>query len=72
MIQTGDDFFGSVVNKSARIAASAAPGEIWLSDATRLMAGDGVFAQSGPRDLALKGLPGRHVVYSLNWRENVA
>lgn len=68
VIQTDDDFFGTVVNKAARIAATAAPGEVCLSDATQLMAGgqdDLTFG--GPRMVTLKGLPGDHTVYSLTW-----
>jgi class 3 adenylate cyclase len=38
VVQTNDDFFGTVVNKAARIAALAAPGEIKVSDATRPLA----------------------------------
>jgi len=71
-IHTGDlvadqaDVFGSVVNKAARIDASAQPTETRLSDATRIMIG-GVtdFQFSEPLSLSLKGLDGTHTVYRL-------
>ncbi len=68
VIQTKDDFFGSVVNKAARVAGAAAPGEIRLSVAIRLMAGlnrnytfeDAVEAQ-------LRGFNGVHMLFRLDW-----
>ncbi len=68
VIQTDDDFFGTVVNKAARVAASAAPGEICLSDATQLLVdGQDELTFGEPRSVSLKGLPGNHTVYSLKW-----
>ncbi len=66
VVQTKDDFFGAVVNKAARIAALAAPGEIQVSDATRKMVGetrDFRFAES--TSVQLQGLEGTHVIYRL-------
>ncbi len=68
VIQTDDDFFGTVVNKAARIAASAAPGEVRLSDATQLLAdGQDGMTFGTPRSVSLRGLPGDHTIYSLSW-----
>ncbi len=68
VIQTDDDFFGTVVNKAARVAASAAPGEVCLSDATQLLVdGHEALTFGAPRSVSLKGLPGNHTVYSLRW-----
>jgi class 3 adenylate cyclase len=68
VVHAGGDFFGSVVNKAARITTRAAPGEIRVSDATRVMIGgaDG-FAFSDPARVALKGLEGEHLIYRLEW-----
>lgn len=67
VIQTEDDFFGNVVNAAARIAAAAAPGEIRLSEATRLLAGEHESLSYGdPAEVTLKGLPGTHRLYRLD------
>ncbi|WP_050927583.1 adenylate/guanylate cyclase domain-containing protein [Aestuariivita boseongensis] len=68
VIQTKDDFFGSVVNKAARIGALAPPGAIFLSDATQVMVGGSGFAFSDPIQTPLKGFDGDHTVFSLDWR----
>lgn len=66
VVEAGDDFFGTVVNKAARIASLARPGEIRVSEATRIMVGGAAeFAFSDPARLALKGLEGEHVTYRL-------
>jgi len=59
VIQTDNDFFGTVVNKAARIAALAEPDEIYVSDATQIMAGNqSEISISKLCEVALKGLPG--------------
>lgn len=66
VVQTSDDFFGTVVNKAARIAALAAPGEIRVSDATRKMAGetwDNLFADTA--SVPLEGFEGEHLIHRL-------
>lgn len=66
VVQSGDDFFGTVVNKAARIAAFARPGEIRVSEATRIMVGGASeFAFFDTARVALKGLEGEHVIYRL-------
>ncbi|WP_299944289.1 adenylate/guanylate cyclase domain-containing protein [uncultured Ruegeria sp.] len=68
VIQTDDDFFGTVVNKAARVAAAAAPDEVYVSDATQLLVGGQDTLNFGPPvSMELKGLPGDHTVYSLKW-----
>jgi adenylate cyclase len=67
VVQTKDDFFGTVVNKAARIAALAAPGEIQVSDATRKMVGetrDCRFANT--TSVQLQGLEGEHLIHRLD------
>jgi class 3 adenylate cyclase len=73
-LHTGDlvaqdgDIIGTVVNKAARIAAIAAPGEIRLSDATRIMVGGAsAFGFGAPATTPLRGLDGEHVIYRLDW-----
>ncbi|WP_299353738.1 nuclear transport factor 2 family protein [uncultured Shimia sp.] len=66
VIATDDDYFGVVVNKAARIAASARPDETRVSDATRLMAGNAPdFGFSNRSEIPLKGLEGSHAVHVL-------
>lgn len=68
--QKTDDFFGTVVNKAARIAATSGPGEIRVSDTARLMVGaDGGFTFADPLNVVLRGLDGEHLVYRLEWQE---
>lgn len=70
VVQSDDDFFGTVVNKSARITALAGPGEICVSDVARAMVGDGSgFTFSPPMQVPLKGLKGEHVIHRLECRE---
>ena len=68
LIIADDDFFGTVVNKAARICTIAAPGEIRVSDATRAMIGDSLdFVFDTPISVPLRGLPGEHLLYRLEW-----
>jgi len=70
LVRTVDDVLGGVVNKAARIAAAAAPDEIRVSEATRLMGGDGPgLAFDDPVHAVLKGLEGEHLLHRLLWRE---
>jgi len=67
VVQAENDFFGTVVNKAARIAAIAAPDEIRVSDATRIMVGGALeFKFSDPATVPLKGLQGDHLIYRLD------
>ena len=66
VIENKGDFFGTAVNKAARINAAAAPDEIRLSDATHIMLGRAAaFEFDDPRDVVLKGLEGTHRLYRL-------
>jgi class 3 adenylate cyclase len=68
VIQAGGDFFGTVVNKAARIAAAARPGEILVSDAARAMvSGGGEFNFDSTIRMHVRGLDGETDVSPLRW-----
>ncbi len=68
VIQTKDDFFGNVVNKSARIAATAGASEVRVSDEVRLLAADLDFVFASPALVALKGFNGDQLTHLLDWK----
>lgn len=66
VVQTEEDFFGTVVNKAARVAATAGAGEIAVSEETHGLAGTGAgFRFRDPVRVALKGFEGEHLIYRL-------
>ncbi|MCU9838315.1 nuclear transport factor 2 family protein [Ruegeria sp. WL0004] len=66
VVENRGDFFGTVVNKAARIAAAAGPGEILVSDALhQMVSSDAGCRFSAPVPLRLKGFEGEHAVYRL-------
>ena len=68
VIASEGDFFGKNVILAARIAAEACGGEILVSDEMRSAAGElEGLGFDGGRELELKGLAGRHRVYSADW-----
>lgn len=68
VVQANDDFFGTVVNKAARISALAAPGEIQISDATHKMIGvAGDYRFANPVSVQLEGLEGEHLIHRLEF-----
>ena len=69
VVQSEADFFGTVVNKAARITAAAEAGEVLVSEATRVMAGEAEDLALVPRGaVALKGFEGAHAVHRLDWQ----
>lgn len=68
VIRTGSDFFGTTVNKAARIAATAGAGEIMVSSTTAEMIGsmEGIRVEDVGL-VALKGLSGSHHVFAVHW-----
>ncbi len=69
VVQSEDDFFGTVVNKAARIAAMAEPGTILVSDATRALGEASDMRFGPPETVSLRGLEGEHQIHRLEWRE---
>jgi len=72
VVQSSGDFFGTVVNKAARITTAAAAGEILVSDVTRAMVGGTTefrFTDTDPKQF--KGLEGQHVLHRLEWQKYV-
>ena len=68
VVQARGDFFGSVVNKAARIASAATAGKIMVSDATRAMvasASDFTFVET--ISASFKGFEGQHLIHQLDW-----
>ncbi|WP_127112686.1 adenylate/guanylate cyclase domain-containing protein [Shimia sediminis] len=70
VVQTEDDFFGTVVNKAARITANAAVNEIHVSDTTREMVADASDMRfANPVSVPLRGFDGDQLLYRLEWQE---
>ena len=66
VVEANGDFFGTVVNKAARIAASANPRQILVSDATRSMVeGSPEFSFESPITIAIRGIEGNHSISTL-------
>ncbi len=69
VVQTREDFFGTVVNTAARIATAAGRGEIFVSDVTRELVGNDSslqFQPKGSHDLSGQASPS--ILHALNWR----
>ena len=63
VLRTESDLFGLTVNKAARVAAAASPGEVVISSTTRDLAGQLEGLEFGqPRIVALKGLADTHQI----------
>jgi len=70
VVQSKGDFFGTVVNKAARIAGVAEPAQILLSDVTRaLVEASGNFDFLQSRTVELKGITGSHGISDIQWRD---
>ncbi len=66
VVQSDEDFFGTVVNKAARITSMAGSGEVYVSDATCVLVGDqnGINFSKSMR-VSLSGFEGEHLVHRL-------
>jgi adenylate cyclase len=64
VLVTGDDVVGHVVNLAARVTASAAGGELVVTDPVRTAVGDvRGLAFAGPYERSFKGIPEKVPVY---------
>ena len=66
-VMPGDDYFGLMVNKAARVAAAAGGGQILASTSTAGMVNPTQFDFGDPMTIELKGLSGTHQVVPLTW-----
>ena len=70
VVHTDDDLLGNAVNKAARIASSAAGGQIVVSRVVRAMLEESPeFSFGDPVEAELKGLPGLHEITPLQWSD---
>lgn len=68
VIRTGGDLYGLTVNKAARVAAAAGPGQVMISSTTRDLAGSMEGVRMGePKIVALKGLSDAHQIIPIEW-----
>ncbi len=73
-MHTGDslrhegDYYGTAVNKAARVAAIAEGGEIIVSSVTAELSGGHGITFGPPRTVDLKGLDGTHVILPVAWQ----
>ncbi len=68
VIHKDEDFFGSVVNKAARVTNVSGPYEIHVTEVTRLLVGNTAGLKfSAPKPVQLKGFGGHQTVYLLDW-----
>ena len=69
IVRAGGDFFGTVVNKAARIAAAAQPGQILVSDvALAMVAGSREFDFDPTIRMRIRGIDGECDVSPLRWQ----
>jgi len=68
VIREGDDFYGRTVIMAARVASEAAGDEVLVTDTVLESTASDLVAFDASRDVALKGLPGRHRVHRARWR----
>ena len=61
------DYYGTAVNKAARIASIAEAGEIIASAITAELSGIRDVDFDSSRTVSLKGLDGTHVVVPVDW-----
>lgn len=72
-MHTGDslrregDYYGTAVNKAARVAAVAEGAEVLVSSVTAELAGGHGVEYGAPRTVGLKGLDGTHVILPVAW-----
>jgi len=67
-VRQGDDFYGKSVIIATRVSTQARGAEILVSSEVKALAeGDGDIAFGEGREVELKGLPGPHTVFPVDW-----
>jgi class 3 adenylate cyclase len=69
VIKEGEDFFGRNVIMAARVAAQARGGEILASSVVKSLLQGSAVPWGEKRAVELKGLPGEHDIWPVNWTE---
>jgi len=67
VIKEGEDFFGRNVIMAARVASQARGGEILASSVLKALAEGSDIPWGEPRSVELKGLPGKHDIWAIEW-----
>jgi eukaryotic-like serine/threonine-protein kinase len=68
VIKEGEDFFGRNVIMAARVASQAQGGEILASGVLKVLLQGSDVTWGEQRTVALKGLSGKHKIWSVAWR----
>ena len=69
VIKEGEDFFGRNVVMAARVASQAQGGEILASGVLKALVEGSEVSWGEKRTVQLKGLPGDHEIWSVQWAE---
>ncbi len=69
-LEKGGDLFGRNVALAARVADQAGGGEILVTSEAGEAAADAGELLAEPREVELKGLPGRHTLIPVGWQES--
>jgi class 3 adenylate cyclase len=69
VIKEGEDFFGRNVIMAARVASQAHGGEILASGVLKALLEGSDVAWGDKRAVELKGLPGEHEIWAVEWSE---
>jgi eukaryotic-like serine/threonine-protein kinase len=69
VIKEGSDFFGRNVIMAARVASQATGGEILASSVVKALLSGSDVSWGDARRVELKGLPGEHEIWSVNWSQ---
>jgi class 3 adenylate cyclase len=67
VIKEGEDFFGRNVIMAARVASQANGGEILASSVLKALLSGSDVSWGDSRVVALKGLPGEHEIWAVEW-----
>ncbi len=72
VIKEGEDFFGRNVIVAARVASQAHGGEVLTSSVVKALVEGSDVSWGDRRTVELKGLPGDHEIWAVDWAETLA